>query len=142
MRTLIVFLLLCVSALAANTGLRLVSTVTTTNRMGVDTTETFTRGGQTNLVRVTESQGGVVGYLHHAFCHHGDLVAFIIGTPDPVSFDLKQGLPYQVSLQFWPSNGVRNLSICGEDFNEVFYATNGVFYPAPDSDLEIEDYRR
>src|SRR2546429_222120 len=60
MKRLILYLLLCVSALAADIGVQLASTVTTINGMGKVTKETFTRGGQTNLVRWTMVEGSVV----------------------------------------------------------------------------------
>jgi hypothetical protein len=127
------------SALPADTGVQLVSAVTTTNRMGgVYTEETFTRGGKTNLVRQTLIRDGVVVTRVHEFYHHGDLVAVIQGNPNPVRFDPKPGLPYQLGLDFAPSK--ESLHINGKDFNEAFYATNGVFYPAPDSDLGNWDH--
>ena len=128
--------LVTLSALAADTGVRPVSSVTTTNRSGaVYTTETFVRGSDTNLVRTTGLQGGAVVYLSHRFYHNGDLVASTVVTPNGSDFQTMDRLPYQVSLTFWPSKEVRNLHINGRDFNERFDATNGVFYPAPDSDL-------
>jgi hypothetical protein len=125
----------------ADVGVQLVSAVTTTNGMGgVYTKETFTRGGQTNLVRETLLRGGVVVTRIHEFYRHSDLVAVIQGNPNPVRFDPKPGLPYQVGLNFGPST--ESLHINGKDFNEAFCATNGVFYPAPDLDLGIKDNTR
>lgn len=141
MKTLILYPLLCASALAADTGVQLVSAVTTTNRMGQVTQETFTRGGQTNLVRWTMVEDGVVSLVHE-FYNHGDLAAIITGIPDPVSFDPMPGLPYQLIFNFGPSKDARCLHIHGVGFHELYYATNGVFYPAPDSDLGIEDIKK
>jgi hypothetical protein len=135
MKILTIILLSCVSALAADNGVRLVSSVATTNSLGIYTTETFTRGSQTNLVRVTGSQGGVVTYLSHQFYHHGHLVAVITGTPNPSSYDIADGLPCQISLRFAPSKDISSLHINSKDLNERFDVTNGVFYPAPDSEL-------
>lgn len=135
MKTLIIILLSCVSAFAEDTGVRLVSTATTTNSLGIYTTETFTRGGQTNLVRMIGVKDGVVVYTSHRFFFCGNLVASTIGAPYPGSFDIKDGLPCQVSLTFAPSKDVSSLHINSKDFNEVFFATNGVFSPAPDSYL-------
>jgi hypothetical protein len=140
MKISIVIFLSCVSALAEDPGVRLVSTVTTTNSLGIYTTETFTRGGQTNLVRMTGVKDGTIVYASHSFFHCGNLVATSIGTPNPTSFHTRDGLPYQVSLEFWPSRDVRGLHINGKDFNEMFHATNGVFYPAPDSELGVKDH--
>jgi hypothetical protein len=141
MKELILYLLLCVSALAADTGVQLASTVTTTNRIGRVTKETFTRGGQTNLVRWTMVEGGFVSLVHE-FYHHSNLVAIVAGTPDPVSFDPMPGLPYQLIFNFEPSKDARCLHIHGVGFHELYYATNGFFYPAPDSDLGIEDGKK
>jgi len=133
--------LVTLAALATDTGVQLVSTVTTTNSIGSEfTKETFTRSGQTNLVRQTLLKAGVVVSRVHEFYHHGNLVAVIQGNPDPVRFDPKPGLPYQLGLNFGPSK--QSLHINGKDFNEAFYCTNGVFYPAPDSDLGIRDSQR
>ena len=85
-------------------------------------------------------EGGVVVSRTHEFYHHGNLVAVIQGNPNPVRFDPKPGLPYQLGLNFGPSK--ESLHINGKDFNEAFYATNGVFYPAPDADLGIKDYKK
>ena len=126
------------SALAADTGVRLDSTATTTNSFGQVTKETFTRGGQTNLVRRTLLVGGVAVTRTHEFYHHGDLVAVIQGSPNPGNLDVPAGLPYQLSFGFSPSRKL--LHINGRDFNDAFYATNGVFYPAPDSDLGNWDH--
>ena len=141
MKGLILYLLLCVSALAADTGVQLASTVTTLNRIGKVTKETYTRGGQTNLVWWTMVEGGAVTFVHE-FYHYTNLVAIVTGTPDPVSFDPVPGLPYQLIFNFGPSKDARCLHIHGVGFHELYYVTNGMFYPAPDSDLGIEDNKK
>jgi hypothetical protein len=142
MRAFIIFLLSSFSALAADTGVSVVSSVTTNEAGVVYATDTFTRGGQTNLVRLTKSLGGIVITRFQWFSHHGTLVAVMSGPPDSPSFTVKAGQPYTVGLDFLPSKDVRCLIISGRDFMDGFYPTNGVYYPCPDSDLEMKDYKR
>ena len=104
-------------------------------------TDTFTRGGQTNLVRLTKSQAGAIVTRFQWFYHHGNLVAIISGPPDSPSFTVKPSQPYTVGLDFLPSKDVRYLIISGRDFIDGFYPTNGVYYPCPDSDLEMPDLK-
>jgi len=98
--------------------------------------DTYTRGGQTNLIRMTKMEGGIATHRIQKFYHHGDLVAVVSGLPDSISFSSKPNLPYTVELAFLPSKNVRCLIIFGPGFIDGFYPTNGVYYPAPDSDLK------
>ena len=135
----ILLILSCVSVVAADTGVRSFSSVSTNSETGaVLTTETFTRGGQTNLVRFTKSQRGGVVYRTQKFCHKGEPVALFTFREGIESFHAVPNTPYYVDLEFFPSKDVRCLMITGRDFIDGFYSTNGVYYPAPDSDLEMK----
>lgn len=142
MRILLVFLLSCVSAFGADTGVRVISTVTTNKAGAVLTTDTFTRGGQTNLVRVTKVQSGAVVFRSQQFCHNGEPVARFSFRDGAQSFSTVPNSPYRVVVEFLRSEDVRCVVIFGRGFIDGFYPTNGVYYPAPDSDLEMQDYRR
>jgi hypothetical protein len=142
MRAFIIFLLSSVSVFAADTNLLFSSTVTTNQTGGVLTTETFTRGGQTNLVRITKSEQGVVVFRLQKFCHKGEPVAVFTFENGIQSFATAPKTPYQASLEFLPSKDVRCVMIFGGGFIDGFYPTNGVYYPAPDSDLEMKDYKK
>lgn len=136
MRTFILLVLSSLSAFGGDTGIRSFSAVTTNSAGTVYIEDIFTRGGQTNLVRLTKVEAGVVTHRIQKFYHHGDLVAVISGLSDSNSFSSEPRLPYRVDLEFLPSKDVRCLIIFGPGFIDGFYPTNGIYYPAPDSDLK------
>jgi hypothetical protein len=90
---------------------------------------------------MTKMQGGVVVSRLQRFYHAGEIVAVVSGLPDSISFSTKAGTAYEVGLDFSPSKDVRCLRISGRGFIDGFYPTNGVYYPAPNSDLEIRDLK-
>ena len=101
------------------------------------TTETYTRDGEQDLIRITKSQNGVVTYRSHGFYHDGKLVALYSWRPQYSTFNVLPGLPYYVGLEFLPSHDIKSLTIRGNDFIDGFYTTNGFYYPVPDSDLKM-----
>ena len=139
MKTFLILLLSCVSVTASDTGIRVyASTSTDTANAGVvSTTETYTRDGQADMVRITKSQNGTVTYRSHGFYHEGKLVALYSWKPDYSTFNVVPNMPYYVGLEFLPSKEIKSLTIRGNDFIDGFYLTNGVFYPVPDSDLKF-----
>lgn len=140
---IIIVFLSCVSLAVADTGIQFFSFATTNAETGaVLTTETFTRGGQTNLVRVTKTQNGTVVFQSQQFCHHGEPVAWFSFRDGIQSFSTKPNTPYSVELEFLPSKDVRCAIIWGRDFIDGFYPTNGIYYPVPDADLEFKDFKR
>jgi hypothetical protein len=140
MRTFIIFLLSCVSAFAADT-VRVVSTVTTNESGAILTTDTFTRGGQTNLIRVTKVQDGAVVFRSQQFCHDGRRAVLMTFREGVQSFHVNPGTPYYVDIEFLPSKDIRCVMVRGSGFIDGFYPTNGVYYPCPDSDLEMRDLK-
>src|SRR5215468_5082228 len=115
MKTLITFFLSFASVFAANTGVS-VATSTTTNAESamITTTEVFTRDGQTNLVRQTNTKDGVVRRRVHWFFRDGArLATHVVDPASTVSGQLpiraggfypESGSRYSVSLVFSPSN--------------------------------------
>lgn len=144
MKTFLLLSLSCISVAASDTGIRFTSSTNTDTATtgAIIIVETYTRGGQTNLIRTTKSKNGVVLFRNHRFCHFGKPVAFYTWQPDFGSnFTVVRGTPYEVGLDFLPSKDVRAVMIWGTNFLDGFYFTNGVFYPVPDSDLEFKDVR-
>ncbi|HTR41230.1 MAG TPA: hypothetical protein VMH87_06405 [Pseudomonadales bacterium] len=139
MKAFILLLVSCLSVAAADTGVRLFTSTSTDAATGAFvTTETYARDGQTDLVRITKSQNGAVIYRSHGFYHAEKLVALFSWEPDSSTFNVVAATPYYVGLRFTPSHEIRSLTIRGNDFMDGFYTTNGVFYPAPDSDVQIK----
>ena len=140
---------------ALNAGIHVVSTVSTNGmgtNMAVVTTEAFTRNGQTNLIRVTKVQRGMVVFRRQTFCHNGQPIAYfnfvkVHFERDIQSFTTITNSPYQLHIDYGylhPTR-IRCVWIDGTDktsggyFIDGWYPTNGVYYPAPDSDLECKD---
>jgi hypothetical protein len=110
--------------------------------MGMTTIETFTRGGKTNLIRLMVVESNSVVYLNHEFFHQGRSIGMMIGSRDSGTLHLRDGLPCQVSLNYGPAKEIQSLHSNTKDFNEAYFATNGVFYPAPDSYLGNRDSQK
>jgi hypothetical protein len=129
----ITFLILsCASALGADTGIQVSTTVRTNESGSVSIKDVFTRDGQTNLVRNTSTKSGVVRIRIHRFYHGGLLVGDFVATPDSSGFTTEAGSPYSVSFEFGPTKAVKSAVIGTKDgvILDAFMATNGVFYPA------------
>jgi hypothetical protein len=142
MRVFIILVLWCVSAVAAETGIQVSSTVSTNAETGaILTSETFTRRGQTNLIRITKTVGGIVVFRSHQFCHHGEPVALFTWRDGEQHFHTYPGTPYSADVEFLPSKDVRCVILMGKDWFDGFYCTNMVYYPAPDSDIEMKDLK-
>ena len=146
MRAFIVLLLSCTSVIAADTGVRAVSIVSTNAETGVVyTTETFTRDGQTNLVRVTKRVGAEVAARSQKFYHDGEMVAvFMYWThPNWESFTTTESSSYSVGLDFSATRDIESLIITRKRGSVLdgFSCTNGVFYPVSDSELQSHDLK-
>lgn len=143
MRAIILLILSSASLVAADTSVQVFSSMSTNSETGaILTTETFTRSGQTNLIRITKSQRGVAVFRTQRFCHKGEPVALFTFREGIESFHTVPNTPYHVDLEFLPSKEVRCLMIQGRGFLDAFYPTNGVYYPAPDSDLETKPVKQ
>lgn len=143
MRAFILFLLSCVSTLAADTGVRMTTSVSTNAETGaVYLEETFTRDGQTNLVRKTKTADGVVTGRIQRFYHDGEFVAVYLVVSKPVhmareSFSTTES-SCAVSVDFSPTKEIERVIITRTKGNVLdgFTATNGVFYPVSNSELK------
>lgn len=144
MRVFIVFILSCISTFAADTGVRMTTSTSTNAETGaVYLEETFTRNGQTNLVRKTKTEDGVVTGRNQRFYHDRELVAVHLVVTKPAnmareSFSTTES-SCAVSADFSPSKEIERMIITRKKGNVLdgFTATNGVFYPVSNSELEI-----
>ena len=142
MRVLIILVLSCVSGISQDVGIQSFSSATTNAETGaVLTTDTFTRGGQTNLIRVTKSEHGLIVFRSHVFCHYGEPIALFTSRDGAQHFHTFPRVPCSANLDFLPSKEIRCVILQGNDWFDGFYYTNDIFYPAPDSDLEMKDYK-
>src|SRR5438128_2469708 len=82
MRTFAILILSCSSVLAADDVRVVTSTTTNSEAASITTTEVFTRGGQTNLVRQTQTKAGTVRVRVHWFYRDGARLATHVMTPD------------------------------------------------------------
>ena len=143
MRAFIVLFLSCMAVSAADTGVRVTTNLSTNaETKAVYLEETFTRDGQTNLVRQTKTEDGVVAGRIQRFYHGGEFVAVHLLVTRPAhmareSFSTTES-SYSVSLDFSPSKDMERVIITRKKGNilDGFTATNGVFYPVSNSDLE------
>jgi hypothetical protein len=144
MRAFIILFLSCISTLAADTGIRMTTSVSTNAETGaIHLEETFTRNGQTNLVRKTKTEDGVVTGRIQRFYHDGEFVAVHLVVSKPVhmareSFSTTES-SCAVSVDYSPTKEIEKVIITRKKGNVLdgFIATNGVFYPVGNANLEI-----
>ena len=133
MKTLAIFMLCWLSALAAEASDVHVITMTTTNAASstVTTVDVFMRNGATNLVRQTKIGDGGVDVRLHQFYHDGSLVAEFGGTGGNRAFTTSVGSPYRLSFGFGPTGEIFSALIATKDgvCVDAFGCTNGMFYP-------------
>jgi hypothetical protein len=102
------------------------------------TVETFTRGGQTNLVRNTHTKDGVVVLRSQNFYHNGTEVGIYmsgIGDGKSTAVSSTPGTPYYFYVGFDSSNQPHSAHITATNLVTLdwFFCTNGVFYPVDSS---------
>jgi hypothetical protein len=132
------------AASASDTGVRVTTSLSTNaETRAVYLEEAFTRDGQTNLVRTTKTEDGVVAARIQKFYHDGEFVAVHLFVSRPAnmareSFSTTES-SYSVSLDFSPTKDIERVIISRKKGNVLdgFTATNGVFYPVSDSDLQV-----
>ncbi len=132
MKTFIILMLLCVSALGAETDIH-VFTLTKTNAEArwFSTRDVFTRDGQTNLIRFTNVTKGQVWWVHH-FYHAGQLVANFVADSTSSRFNTEVS-PYCVSLSYSESGRIKSAAIGTKEgvYLDEFSYSNNVFAPVP-----------
>lgn len=141
MKPLIVFILSCLSVFAADTNDIQVATRTykIMPEDSLATVETFTRNGQTNLVRNTHTKDGVVLFRSQSFYHNGTEVGiymYQISNGTNTIVGSTPGAPYSFNVHFESSsNNPRSAQIRSTNLVllDWFLCTNGVFYPADSS---------
>ena len=144
MRAFIILFLTCISAFAEDTGIRMTTSVSTNAETGaICREETFTRNGQTNLVRITKTEHGVLAARTHRFYHAGEFVAVHLFVTRPAKMAREMFTTaessYSVGLDFSPTKEIERVIVTRKKGNVLdgFTATNGVFYPVSNADLEI-----
>jgi hypothetical protein len=127
------------SVFGADAGIHVVSTVkTNAQTASISAKDVFTRDGQTNLVRTTQTRAGSVQICIHRFYHAGRVVADFVATSDSSGLTTKAGSPYSLTLEFGPSKEPKSAVIGSKDgvVLDAFGCTNGVFYPADASRIQ------
>jgi len=137
MKTFIMLVLSCASVLGADTGIRVVTTSTTNAASAsiIHTQDIFTRDGQTNLIRITNTKDGAVQIqIHHFYCD-GHWVGNFETIPDSSASVSGPGSDYSLSFIFGPSKDVKAAVIGtkGGVVVDAFTCTNGVFIPVESS---------
>jgi hypothetical protein len=135
MRVFIVLMLSCATVLGADTAIRVITTVRTNDSGSIQTKDVYTRDGQTNLVRNTSTQAGVLQIRIHRFYYHGLLVGDFVTSPESSLFTTAAGSPCSVGIEFDAVKNEKSAAISSKDgaILDVFMATNGVFYPVDTS---------
>jgi hypothetical protein len=143
MRLFVILILSCGTSLASETGVHMTSVLSTNTELGVvHLEETFTRDGQTNLVRRTSLKDGVVTGRVQRFYHDGEYVAVHLFVTSPTYMARESfstiASPYSVSLDFSPSKDIERVIISRKNgiILDGFTATNRVFYPVSNSDVK------
>ena len=139
MKTIIVLVLSCVSALAATTNeIQVAATTNTVTETGVATTvEVFTRDGQTNLVCNIRTKDGSLLDSWQKFYHKGSLLGVYSTYNNGSSTIHSMGsAPYTLSFVFVSTNTMKCALITSNSVMvDAFTCTNGIFYPADKSVL-------
>ena len=139
MKTFIILILSCASVLGAETGIRVVTTVTTNADTGsVYRRDVFTRNGKTNLVSNTVNKGGVFKGRIQRLYHDGLLVGDYEAFGDTSGFSTEAGSPFAVTFEFSPSKDIRSAVIGTKDglVLDAFTCTNGIFSPVESSVIQ------
>jgi len=138
MRAFVVFILSCASVFGGDTGLRVVTTALTNAETGaVHTRDVFMRDAQTNLVRDTLTEAGVMPMRIQKLYHNGVFIGnYEANKYMPGTLHIQAGIQYSVRLDFGHSNELRGVVIgtgavigTKDDILDMFTCTNGLLYP-------------
>jgi hypothetical protein len=103
------------------------------SQLFIQNKDVFTRNGQTNLVRFSESTNGItIVYSHHIFYHDGKPVGDCLGTdPRFIQIDSEAGSRYSIRYRSGGYNEPLSIYILetNGDCVDLFRCTNGLFYP-------------
>ena len=131
MKTIITYILTCLSVVAAGTNdVQVVTATDTHTQPGIlITLDTFTRDGQTNLVRDIRTKDGALTIRNQRFYHAGVQIGGYITYPTTSFSYSVAGAPYSMSFQYDASNHIRaGLVTSNFMILEAFGCTNGIFY--------------
>ena len=131
MKTIIAYILTCISVVAAGTNdIQVFTTFNTNTQPGIlITLDTFIRAGQTNLLRDTRTKDGVLTIRKQRFYHDGVQIGGYITYPTSSFSHSVAGAPYSMSFQYDSSNHIRSALVTSNSvILEAFVCTNGVFY--------------
>lgn len=136
MKTFTILLLSCLPVFGADGGIRVVTTArTNAETASIYVKDFFIRDGQTNLVRQTKTQAGLVQIRIHRFYHAGLLVGDYFAMPDSSGFATEAGTPYSVNLEYDALRNPKSVVIGTKDgvILDAFGYTNGLFSPVESS---------
>jgi hypothetical protein len=142
MKALVSYLLCCLSVFAAGTNeIQVVTRTDTKVTPGyLVTYDTFTRGGQTNLLRITTAKDGVTNNVAHIFLHKGARLGTYSHSQSlgNTFINSEAGAPYRLSFVLGSSNQVMAASVATTNYVIVdsFTYTNGTFNPVSSSAIE------
>jgi hypothetical protein len=140
MKAMIGCLLCCLSAFAADTNeIRVVRWTNTNVSPGyLVTYEEFTRGGPTNLLRVTSIKDGVTNSLAHNFYHQGIYLGRYSQGGGYTFVNTAPDAPYVLAFVWNSSNEIMSASVTTTNYVilDAFTCTNGMFYPEDSSRVE------
>ncbi|PYJ06346.1 MAG: hypothetical protein DME25_06880 [Verrucomicrobia bacterium] len=138
MKSLLALLLSCTGLLASD-DIRLTTTAKTNAQTGrVTVREVFTRGGHTNLVRVTTSKEGMLVSRVHRFYYHRKLVADHMMLPGKDTSFMTTTAGFSLSLDFGPSKAITRAYIGNKkgEIIEAYTTTDGILTPVSASELK------
>jgi hypothetical protein len=130
MKTEIILLALLVSAAVADDIQTSVSARTNAaNR--VTTTEAFTRGGITNLIRDTTVKNGKMILRRQRVYHGGMLALEMVDMDNGLTWVAHTGLTFEVGTHLTPDGKLDSVNLMGPDVVTLdhFTVTNGLLHP-------------
>jgi hypothetical protein len=140
MKAIIGCLLCCLSAFAEDSNeIRVVTRTNTKVSPGyLVTYKEFTRGGQTNLLRVTTVKDGVTNSIAHNFYHSGAYLGRYSQGGGFTFVNSAASAPFMLNFVWDSSNQVRIATVTTTNHVTLdsFTCTNGIFYPVASSAIE------
>jgi len=133
MKTIIAYVLTCLSVVAAGTNDVQVITSTDTNaQTGVlISIQTFTRGGQTNLLRETRTRADALVDRKQTFYHDGLRLGGFVTYPHGSTFFSAAGASCFLTVNYDAYSSIQSAWIMSSNMVMVdaFTCTNGILYP-------------
>lgn len=136
MKTIVTILLATAFASLASDVEPTVSCVT--NRNGIVRTQTFTRNGNTNLVRMTCTRGGTIALVRQTVYSCGDLALELWDMEDGLTCTTHSILGVKVGTHFTPDGVLDHVNLMTTNIVTLdhFTVTNGLLCPVSSADLQ------